>query len=72
MAFRNDHRRGVQDRETRSSAILPIAIGAVFAILLGWWLFTSMPGDTGATRTSAPATNNTTDTNKTNSPGTVK
>ena len=70
MAIR-DERSGLRNRATESSILVPIAIGAVLVLLLGWWLFTGMTNDSGMTRTSAPA-NNQSDTNKTNGPGTSK
>ena len=54
MAIRDDHRTGLRNRSTQSSTLVPIAIGAVLAILIGWWLFTGMTYDNGETRTSAP------------------
>ena len=62
MATRDDN------RADRKSNMLPLVLGAIGALLLGWFIVTSMRDD-GPTRTTTPATNQT-DTNRTNSPGT--
>jgi hypothetical protein len=71
MALRDDGPSRFQDRMSERSSLVPIAVGAVIALLLGWWLMTGPTNrDAGMTRTSAPATNQT-DT-KTNTSGTSK
>ena len=71
MAINDNDRSRFRDRVSDSPSWLPIALGALAAVLLGWWLFTGATDNNAQPRTSAPATNQT-DTNKTNSPGTSK
>jgi hypothetical protein len=68
MAIRDPHRTDARDRANVGWTMLPLALAAILAFLLGWWFFSNTSNEAG-TRTSAPVTGKT-DTNRTNSPGT--
>ena len=62
---RHPQRRPGLDRVRDSSSMLPLILGALAVLLLGWWLFSSpATNDVGTTRTSSPSTNAGPDANR--------